>query len=59
MLGKVEIKRRKEQERTRWLNSIIDSMNMNLSKFWEIMDDTGTWCAIVHKITKSLTRLSD
>ena len=59
MLGKIEIKRRREQQRMRWLNSIIDSMNMNLSKFWEIMGDTGTWCAVVHKITKSHTRLSD
>ena len=59
MLGKIETKRRREQQRMRWLNSIIDSMNMNLSKFWEIMGDTGTWCAVVHKITKSHTRLSD
>ena len=59
MLGKIETKRRREQQRMRWLNGIIDSMNMNLSKFWEIMGDTGTWCAVVHKITKSHTRLSD
>ena len=59
MLGKIEIQRRREQERMRWLNGTIDSMNMNLSKFWEIMEDTGTWCAVVQKITKSHTRLSD
>ena len=59
MLGKIEIQRRRGQERMRWLNGTIDSMNMNLSKFWEIMEDTGTWCAVVQKITKSHTRLSD
>ena len=39
MLGKIETKRRREQQRMRWLNSIIDSMNMNLSKLWEILKD--------------------
>ena len=59
MLRKIEGKRRRGQQRMRWLHSSTDSMNMNLSKFWEIMGDTGTWCAVVHKITKSHTRLSD
>ena len=58
MLGKIESKRRGCQ-RMRWLYSITNSTDINLSKFWEIMEDTGTWCAVVQKITKSHTRLSD
>ena len=55
MLVKIEIKRRREQQRMRWLNSIIDSMNMNLSKFWGIVENREAWCAIVHGIAKSRT----
>ena len=54
ILGKIEGKRR-EQERMRWLDSITDSMDMNLSKFQEIVEDRGAWCAAVHGITKSWT----
>ena len=39
----------------RWLDSITDSMNMNLSKFWKIVEDRGTWCAIAHGVVKSQT----
>ena len=46
MPGKIEGNWRKEQERIRWLDSIIDSMNMNLSKLWEIVEDRGALCAI-------------
>ena len=58
MLGKTEGKRRKRQ-RIKWLDSITDSVDMSLSKLWEIVEDRGAWCAAVHRITKNWTRLSD
>ena len=51
MLGKIENKRRRGQQRMRQLDGITDSMEMNLSKFWEIMKDRGAWC--VHGVTVS------
>ena len=55
ILGKTEGKRRRGQHRTSWLNGITDSVNTNLSKFWEIVKDKETWHAVVHGVTKSWT----
>ena len=59
MLGKIEGRRRRGQQRMMWVDGITDSVDMSLSKLQETVKDRKAWCAVIHGVTKSWTQLSD
>ena len=59
MVGKIKGRRKRGHQKMRWLDDVIDAMDINLSKLWEMVKDREAWCAVVHGVAKRLTQLNN